>query len=190
MRDWTAESLSAGRAEPELSLESLGEVAGAELPGYVRMRQEVVTSLARQAAEIAGARGVRFCFIEQSVASASYASGTLTGPPGAARAWRTGVDVAQIAEAGAVVEVAGYVADPARFQRELAGYRRLVPGAGRLAVITRPGPPDCGSAGDLATTVSTAAAAGCGEINFYCYGLYRMTALDSDRGALAAMRGG
>lgn len=189
VRDWTADSLANGRPDAEMSLESLDEIAEQELRGYVQMRQEIVTSLVQHAAEIAEARDVRFCFIEQSVASTAYLSGKFTGPPGVARSWRAGVDVGQIARTGTIVELTGYVSEPHRFQDEISGYRQAVAERDRLAVITRPGPPDCKSAKDLETKVERAAAEACEEINFYCYGLYRLAALDSIRHAVAALRG-
>ena len=177
-RTWVEESFARTRPEPELSLASLAEVAGEDLSGYARTRARTVASLVADASMVAGRKGARLVFIDETVATGAYDSGQAIGSLGVDGGWQTGVDAGMVAGTGATVEVTAYVADIGRFEQELDGYRQAVPGGAGLSVILRPGSPDSHGAEELADKMRVATAAGCSELNFYNYGLYRLEALD------------
>ena len=86
------------------------------------------------------------------------------------------------------MEVTGYLRSPRELEQVLSPYRRPQSGGtigGDLAVVLRPGPPDCDNAEDLHSKLAVAANAGSTEVNFYNYGLYRADALDLIGSALA-----
>jgi hypothetical protein len=86
------------------------------------------------------------------------------------------------------VEVTGYLRSPLELEQVLSPYRRAeIAGtrAGDLAVVLRPGPPDCDNGEGLRSKLNVAARAGSAEVNFYNYGLYRAEALDRIGSALA-----
>jgi hypothetical protein len=146
----------------------------------------VVTSLVAAASEAASGNGTALSFIDPSISSVSYQDGAMSGPPGAERGWQAGIDARSIAEAGAVVEVCAYLAGLDRFEQELAAYRAAVPAPGSLSVVVRPGRPDATGPAEMAAKARAVAVAGCQELNFYGYGLYRLDALDLVRRAVEA----
>lgn len=186
VRGWVAGSLEAYRPEPELSPAAAAQAGGDELLAYLHAQAEVVTSLVAAASEAASGNGTALSFIDPSVSSVSYQDGTMSGPAGAERGWQAGIDARSIARAGAVVEVCAYLSDLDRFGQELAAYRAAVPAPGSLSVVVRPGRPDATSPAEMAAKARAVAAAGCPELNFYGYGLYRLGALDLVRGAVEA----
>lgn len=186
VRAWVAGSLARYQPEPEPSPAAAVQAGGDELLAYLQAQAGVVTSLVAAASEAASGGGTVLSFIDPSVSAVSYQDGIMSGPPATDRGWQAGIDVRSIARAGAVVEVCGYLAEPDRFGQELAAYRAAVPAPGSLSVIVRPGRPDATGPADLAAKARAAAAAGCAELNFYAYGLYRLDALDLVRRAVAA----
>jgi hypothetical protein len=131
--------------------------------------------------------GARLSFIDPTIASIAYASGVLAGEPTVA-AWQFGIDLDAVRQAGADVEVTGYLRSPLDLERALSQYRRpqsAPTSEGSLAVVLRPGAPDCQNAEDLRSKLAVAASAGSAEVNFYNYGLYRAGALGLIGSALA-----
>lgn len=186
VRHWVEESFSYSRTEPELSREALTEAFGDEMAGYLRVRQEVVTSLVTAAAGAAGRQGVRLSFIDATLAGRSYSDGVASGPLASQCGWENGIDLPRLAAGGADIETTAYVADPGRFAEEVTGYRNAIPTSAQLGLILRPGRPDCEEAGQLAVKTEMASKLGCAEVNFYNYGLYRLDALDRIRLAVEA----
>jgi hypothetical protein len=166
---------------------SLVELCGDDALGYLTARQHTVTELAARLVDVVVGNGARLSFIDPTIASLAYASGSLTGDPRVA-AWQFGIDLTAVREAGADVEVTGYLRSPLELEQVLSSYRRPQrAGAreGNLAVVLRPGPPDCDNVEELRSKLAVAASAGSAEVNFYNYGLYRADALDRIGSALA-----
>jgi hypothetical protein len=165
---------------------SLVEFCGDDVVGYLTARQQTVTGLAARLADMVVGKGVRLAFIDPTIASLAYATGSLRGDPKLA-AWQFGIDLNAVREAGADVEVTGYLSSPLELERALSPYRRpqsRATGGGELAVLLRPGPPDCDNSEGLRAKLEVAARAGSAEVNFYNYGLYRADALDRIGSAL------
>jgi hypothetical protein len=170
------ERVFAGRAEPhaeELDRDALND----ELGGYLRAREQVVTSLVAEVADAAG--DTTFEFIDLSGAVKGYADGRPTGAPSASIAWQLGVDVAEVARACDGIDAIGYAADPERIRGDLEAY-----GDAAVSVIFRPTTPDCDSPDDLRAKVEIARARGLRRADFYHYGFMRLDALDWIRASL------
>jgi hypothetical protein len=176
------ERVFAGGAEDpvdELDREELGVLAGGELGGYGRAREDTVTSLVGEVADAARAGGARFEFIELSGAAKGYASGRPSGAAAPSIAWQLGVDVAAVAGASDGIEAIGYAADPERLRFDLGAY-----GEAAVSVVLRPMLPDCDSAANLRAKVELARELGLRRVDFYHYGFMRLDALDWIRAAL------
>jgi hypothetical protein len=169
------ERVFAGGAEPQD-----GELERDELDGYVRVREDVVSSLVAEVAAEARAGGANFEFIELSGAVKGYATGRPTGAPAPAIAWQLGVDIAAVARACDGLCAVGYAADTERVRGDLDAY-----GDAAVSVILRPTPPDCESPADLRAKVELARERDLGRVDFYHYGFMRLDALDWIRAALA-----
>jgi hypothetical protein len=166
---------------------SLVELCGDDALGYLTTRQHTVTELVGRLVDVVVGNGSRLSFIDPTIASLAYASGSLTGAPKIA-AWQFGIDLIAVREVGADVEVTGYLRSPRELEQVLSPYRRPQSdgtSGGALAVVLRPGPPDCYNAEEMLSKLSVAANAGSTEVNFYNYGLYRADALDLIGSALA-----
>ncbi len=145
---------------------------------YARVREQVVTSLVADVAEVTGE--TPFEFIELSGAVKGYADGRPTGDPSPTIAWQLGVDVAAVATACDGIEAMGYAADRSWVERDLNTY-----GGDAVSVIFRPSTPDCDSAEQLRAKVELARDRGLRRVDFYHYGLMRLDALDWIHAALA-----
>jgi len=168
------ERVFAGGAEPPLD-----ELEREELDGYVRVREEVVSSLVAEVAAEARAGGADFEFIELSGAVKGYATGQPRGLPAPAIAWQLGVDIAAVARACGGLCAVGYANDSERVRGDLDAY-----GDAAVSVIFRPTTPDCESPADLRAKVELARERGLRRVDFYHYGLMRLDALDWIHAAL------
>ena len=157
------ERVFAGGEEPPVE-----ELERDELDGYLRVREDVVSSLVAEVAAAARAASADLEFIELSGAVKGYATGRPTGAPAPSIAWQLGVDVTRVARACDGLSAIGYAADPERVRGDLDAY-----GDAAVSVIFRPTPPDCGrrktcarksrwraSAGYGASTSTTTASCG------------------------------
>jgi hypothetical protein len=166
---------------------SLVELCGDGAPGYLAARQHTVTELVARLVDVVAGNGARLSFIDPTIASLAYASGALSGDPKTA-AWQFGIDLSALRDVGAGVEVTGYLRSPLELEHVLSPYRRsenTAVSGGELAVVLRPGPPDCDNPEYLRSKLAVAASAGAAEVNFYNYGLYRTDVLDRIGAALA-----
>jgi hypothetical protein len=169
------ERVFAGGAEPPVE-----ELERDELDGYLRVREDVVSSLVAEVAAAARAGGADLEFIEPSGAVKGYATGRPTGAPAPSIAWQLGVDVTGVARACDGLSAVGYAADPDRIRGDLEAYGDTV-----VSVIFRPTPPDCESPDDLRAKVELARERGLRRADFYHYGFMRLDTLDWIRAALA-----
>jgi hypothetical protein len=178
------DGLFAGAAEPPLSRDGLGALAGGELAGYLAARTTTVTDLVREVADAVHRHGAALRFCDLSGALKGYASGTPGGSAAAVSSWTLGVDLPAIAATGTLVGALGYSTDPARLRLDLDGYTRLL--AGRpFGVTLRPMLPDSRDAANLAAKVAVTRDFPVAELSFYHYGLAPLSALDWIRAALA-----
>jgi hypothetical protein len=159
--------------------QSLKELERDELHGYLRVREDVVSSLVADVATSARAAGAGFEFIELSGAVKGYATGRPTGAPAPSIAWQLGVDVAAVARVCDGLSAMGYAADLERVRGDLDAY-----GDAAVSVIFRPTTPDCDSPADLRAKVELARERGLPRVDFYHYGLMRLDALDWIRAAV------
>ena len=195
VREHTKASLEvafAGRQGPRspvseaLSPELLTELCGDEAMDYLRVRERTIASLVASLVGVVRSAGKRLTFIDETVANMAYDDGAYHQDMGETTArWQLGLDPFAVAATGVTYELTGYLADPHEVGRLLESYRTMLPSGGDLAVVLRPGPPDCRSSDELRVKVALAAAAGCSEVNFYNYGMYRLDALDRVRAATA-----
>jgi hypothetical protein len=169
----------------DVSRTQAASLMGGELGPYLAVRERVVTSLVREVGEAARAGGSSLTFCDLSGAVKGFATGTPTGDPAAAIAWRFGIDWAALAPACDAVAVCGYAADPGRLEDDLRAYAERLRGAAGLSVVLRPTPPDCDSAENLRRKLAVAREIGARAVDFYHYGLAPLRALDLVRAALA-----
>lgn len=172
------------QSSAELSREEAAGLLGGQLGALLDARCETVATLAGELAAATAQQGVRFEFMDGSGAAKGYATGRPEGDLAPTIAWRTGVDVAACARAGAEVGAVAYAADPARVAADLGAYR-LLAGERALTAAMRPVLPDCVSAANLAAKLQAARDAGVDRVDFYHYGLAPLSALDRIRAALA-----
>jgi hypothetical protein len=172
------ELVFAGAEEEPLGVEG-------NLAGYVRAREEVVTTLAADVADAAHTEGAALAFMDLSGAVKGYANGRPTGEAAPTMAWQLGVDVAAVARVCGSLEAVGYAYDPERLRLDLGAYRALA-GDAALNVVLRPTAPDCDSVENLHTKVDLARELGLARVDFYHYGLMRLDALDRIGAALSA----
>jgi hypothetical protein len=184
VRRWLAASFERSPDDLCPSLRSLAGLFGEDIVGYVAARQEVVSSLVARLVEVAAAANVSITFVDMSIINAVRLYGAEDGHLAVDLGWMDGVDIRQIARDGADIEVTGYVDNTHRLAVEVAGYRAAMAADSRLSVVLRPGLPDCRADDQLQSRVIAARGAGCCEIAFYNYGLYRLAALDRIRSAV------
>jgi len=167
----------------ELIESELRAMAGGELGRYLDARAATVTSLVDEVAGVANERGVRFEFVDPSGAMKGYATGRPSGPPASESAWMFGTDIAAIGQRTDLMALA-YAADPGRVRFDLAAYAGMLGPDARLTAGLRPMVPDCDSAENLASKLTTAADAGVSRCDFYHYGFMPLSVLDRIRAAI------
>ena len=170
----------------KVSREILADFGGEQLLGYLDARIATVTSLAAEVSAAVAEEGASFVFLDLSGAEKGFATGHPTGEAAPTIGWKTGVDVAALAEACDTVEVTGYAADPGRLRFDLDAYRSLLADASGPGLLLRPMPPDCRSADNLAEKVDVAREHGLERLDFYHYGFCRLRSLDWIRESLTA----
>jgi hypothetical protein len=172
-------------AAAELERDAVAALADGELGGYLKARDESVTTLVGAVAEAAHAEGASLAFIDLAGAVKGYATGRPAGGPAPELSWQLGVDVATVGTECDGLEAIAYAADPARLRLDLEAYGSLLPEGRRLSAIVRPMPPDCDSVDNLREKVRIARELGLARLSFYHYGFMRLDALDLIREAIA-----
>jgi hypothetical protein len=167
----------------EVDEATLADVAGGELDAYLRVRSDTVTTLVAEVAEVAGAAGKPFVFMDPSGAVKGYATGHPLGGPAAEISWRLGVDLAALGRVSQGFSVLAYAADVDRVRLDLEAYDRALSGL-PVTVCLRPSPPDCENVDNLASKLALARGLGLAGVHFYHYGFLRLEALDMIRAAL------
>jgi hypothetical protein len=161
---------------------AVSALAGGEMAGLIEARERVVTTLVEEVTEAVEAAGpARFVFVD-SYGSADGAD--QFGPLVVDRSWRFGVDPAAIARVSHGYSVLGYSRSPERFREDVEAYRRVLPAGVPLSVVLAALPPTCLEAADLPPKVALARGWDVEWVEFYVYGLMRLSALDWIRAAL------
>ncbi|MFJ6212187.1 hypothetical protein ACIQGZ_02450 [Streptomyces sp. NPDC092296] len=145
-----------------------GALAGGALAGYLDASAATVTSLAAEAAEVAAEHGMRLTF--------------MSGAPGGGRF--AGVDLPMLAGAVHQVETLGYARSPEAVREKVTAFARYGVRPQDMAVILRPMAEDCDGPANLAAKVAALRALGVPEVEFYHYGLMRLSSLDRIGAAL------
>ncbi|WP_043466827.1 hypothetical protein [Kitasatospora sp. MBT66] len=156
----------AAAAEPA----ALDELADGAVAAYVDASAATVTSLAAELAEEAARHGMRLSFMDG-------------GGPGTG--WLSGIDLPGLAKAAHQIETLGYARTPEAVREKVAAFALHGVRPQDMAVILRPMASDCDGAADLAAKIAVLRDLGVPEVEFYHYGLMRLSSLDRIGAALA-----
>ncbi|MFE0458201.1 hypothetical protein ACFW1A_02940 [Kitasatospora sp. NPDC058965] len=171
VREEVAAELRRRLAEEDAAAEpgALDRLADGELAAYLEASCATVTSLAAELAERAGQHGMRLSFMD-------------AGGPGTG--WLSGIDLPALTKAGVGIETLGYArtADAVREKVAAFGLHGVRPA--ELAVILRPMAQDCDGPANLAEKIAVLRGLGVPEVEFYNYGLMRLSSLDRIGAAL------
>ncbi|WP_354641418.1 hypothetical protein [Kitasatospora camelliae] len=148
------------RAAEPAALDALADGA---LAAYLDASARTVTSLAAEVAEAAAAHGMRLTFMDGA---------------GPGRGWLSGIDLPTIAKAAHQVETLGYARTPEAVRERVAAFALHGVRPEELAVILRPMAEDCDGPENLAAKVAVLRGLGVPEVEFYHYGLMRLSSLD------------
>ncbi|MFG3051327.1 hypothetical protein ACGFZP_10330 [Kitasatospora sp. NPDC048239] len=155
----------AAAAEPG----ALDELAGGALAAYVDASAATVTSLAAEVAEEAQRHGMRLSFMDG-------------GGPGTG--WLSGIDLPALAKAAHQIETLGYAKTPEAVREKIAAFALHGVRPQDMAVILRPMASDCDGPANLAAKITVLRELGVPEVEFYNYGLMRLSSLDRIGAAL------
>jgi hypothetical protein len=157
---------------------SLIEACGPDIHSYLAARTATVTALAGAAAEAARQAGVRLTLLDETIPMQAYATGHGFDPDRELVRAELAVDPRALSQAGVHLEEPLYLAESADTAAALTWYRAQLGPEAPLSVVLRPGPPDTTTPASLAEKAQLARSHNCTELNFYAYGLYRLSALD------------
>ncbi len=169
---------------PEILMRACG---GAEILSYLDVRERSVAAFQQEIAMVAARAGKRITFIDLTVSEGARSPGVIPTEMGAVMSrLKLGTHLPRKTDDQVCFELAGYLTEPRDLKALLASY-----GGGGLnsrvpSLILRPGSPDCDGTDNLAAKVALAKSAGCVEVSFYNYGLYRLDVLDRIRSAIAS----
>ncbi|MDH6119405.1 hypothetical protein ABH930_005579 [Kitasatospora sp. GAS204A] len=148
---------------------ALDELAGGALAGYLDASAATVTSLAAELAERARQHGMRLSFMDG-------------GGPGTG--WLAGIDLPALAAAGVGVQTLGYARTASAVREKVAAFALHGVRPQTLAVILRPMAEDCDGPANLAEKIAVLRGLGVPEVEFYNYGLMRLSSMDRIGAAL------
>ena len=157
------------QSSAELTRETAAALLGGQLGALLDARCETIATLAGELAAATAEQGVRFEHLDGSGAAKGYATGRPEGGLAPSIGWRTGVDVAACARAGAAIGAIAYAADPVRVADDLNATgrsrrtRRSSPPCARCRPTrTRPrtSPPSCAPRRQPASSGSTSTTTG------------------------------
>jgi hypothetical protein len=158
-----AEDTAPGGAAP------LTGIADGALAAYVDASAGTVTSLAAEAAAEAADHGMRLTFMDGA---------------GPGSGWLAGIDLPALAKAVPGIETLGYARTAAQVREKVAAFALHGVAPSALAVILRPMSADCDGPENLAEKIRMLADLGVPEIEFYNYGLMRLSSMDRIGSAL------
>ncbi|MFC1439516.1 hypothetical protein ABUW04_14745 [Streptacidiphilus sp. N1-10] len=148
---------------------ALDTLAGGALAAYIDAAAATVTSLAEEAAAVATEHGMRLTFMDGD-------------GPGKGRL--SGIDLPALAKAVHGIETLGYAPTPEQVREKVAAFALYGVDPSALAVILRPMSQDCEGAANLAAKIRVLDELGVPEVEFYNYGLMRLSSMDRIGAAL------
>ena len=138
-------------------------VADGALAAYIDASTATVTSLAEEAAQVATEHGMRLTFIDGD-------------GPGKGRL--SGIDLPALAKVVHGIETLGYAPTAEQVREKVAAFARSGVDPSALAVILRPMSQDCDGPANLAAKIRVLDELGVPEVEFYNYGLMRLSSMD------------
>lgn len=147
----------------------LSALADGAFAAYVDASAATVTSLAADLTEQARRLGMRLSFLDG-------------GGPG--KGWLAGIDLPALAKAADQIETLGYAKTPQAVREKLAAFALHGVRPRDMAVILRPMASDCDGPQNLAAKIAVLRELGVPEVEFYHYGLMRLSSLDRIGAAL------
>ncbi|MHA6761895.1 hypothetical protein [Streptacidiphilus sp. PAMC 29251] len=150
----------------------LDTIAGGALAAYVDASAATVGSLAAEAAQVAEQHGMRLTFMDGD---------------GPGKGWLSGVDLPALAKTVHRIETLGYSKTPEQVREKVAAFALHGVDPSELAVILRPMSQDCDGPENLAAKIRVLDELGVPEVEFYNYGLMRLSSMDRIGAALAAL---
>ncbi|SOB83085.1 hypothetical protein [Streptomyces sp. 1331.2] len=148
----------------------LSALADGAFAAYVDASAATVTSLAAELSEQARRHGMRLTFMDGE---------------GPGKGWLAGIDLPALAKATDRIETLGYARTPEAVREKIAAFALHGVRPQDLAVILRPMSADCDGPQNLAAKIATLRELGVPEVEFYHYGLMRLSSLDRIGTALA-----
>ncbi|MGW1172728.1 hypothetical protein ACWD4P_03280 [Kitasatospora sp. NPDC002543] len=148
----------------------LSALADGAFAAYVDASAATVTSLAAELTEQARRHGMRLSFMDG-------------GGPGSG--WLAGIDLPALAQVTDQVETLGYARTPEAVREKIAAFALHGVRPQSMAVILRPMSSDCDGPENLAAKITTLRELGVPEVEFYHYGLMRLSSLDRIGAALS-----
>ncbi|WP_030273189.1 hypothetical protein [Streptomyces sp. NRRL B-24484] len=148
---------------------ALDEFAGGALAAYLDAATGTVTTLAAELAATAAAGGMRLTFMDGA---------------GPGRGWLSGIDLPSLAGATHQIETLGYARTPEAVREKVAAFALHGVRPEAMAVILRPMAEDCDGPANLAAKIAVLRELGVPEVEFYHYGLMRLSSLDRIGAAL------
>ncbi|MFF1874668.1 hypothetical protein [Streptomyces sp. CB03911] len=148
----------------------LDQLAGGAVAAYVDASALTVTSLAAEVAEAAARHGMRLTFMDG-------------GGPG--KGWLSGIELPALAGAAHQIETLGYAKTPEAVREKVAAFALHGVRPQDMAVILRPMASDCDGPANLAAKIEVLRSLGVPEVEFYNYGLMRLSSMDRIGAALA-----
>ncbi|MFB7667455.1 hypothetical protein ACFC1R_26520 [Kitasatospora sp. NPDC056138] len=142
---------------------ALDRLADGALAAYLDAAARSVTSLAAEVAEAADRHGMRLSFMDAA---------------GPGRGWLSGIDLPALAGAAHQIETLGYARTPEAVREKVAAFALHGVRPESMAVILRPMAEDCDGPANLAAKIDTLRELGVPEVEFYNYGLMRLSSMD------------
>ena len=167
-----------------LERDAIARLADGAMACILDGREQVVSSLVAQITQEVerAAPACRFVFMDSLGATDA---GNQSGPLVVDTSWRFGVDLRAVAGACHGISMMGYSRQQDRFTADALAYRERLGPDTDLSLVLRAMPPDCLVASDLPPKVQLARELGVDWLEFYTYGLMRLSGLDWIRAALA-----
>ncbi|GAA1092198.1 MULTISPECIES: hypothetical protein [Kitasatospora] len=148
---------------------ALDGFAGGALAAYLDAATRTVTTLAAELAATAAAGGMRLTFMDGA---------------GPGKGWLSGIDLPSLAGAAHQIETLGYARTPEAVREKVAAFALHGVRPEAMAVILRPMAEDCDGPANLAAKIAVLRELGVPEVEFYHYGLMRLSSLDRIGAAL------
>ncbi|GAA5004214.1 hypothetical protein GCM10025734_42310 [Kitasatospora paranensis] len=148
---------------------ALDALADGTVAAYLDSGARTVTSLAADVAEAAAGHGMRLTFMDGA---------------GPGKGWLSGIDLPTLAKAAHQIETLGYARTPEAVREKVAAFALHGVRPQDMAVILRPMAQDCDGPENLAAKIRMLRELGVPEVEFYNYGLMRLSSMDRIGAAL------